>query len=218
MARFCFPATVIAGMLAFASAIGPAGDSAAAQTVRPVETIKALDTAAVRRARFTTLGHGALRQFKGPKTVAPLALARQDVSVPPGVVTAKKLPGGNAAPSVSCSHLGMVIGRVTGDITPGGSVTISGICFGPQGDVVMKGSFQRGGVTLAIQSWTDSTITARIPTNIYGVLDQAVNLMLVAPRAFVSKTVTGLRAASSPVQLNFVAARDTIDITKAALA
>ncbi|MFN2460634.1 MAG: hypothetical protein ABR591_08105 [Candidatus Velthaea sp.] len=109
----------------------------------------------------------------------------------------------------------MFIAHVTGDITPGGNVTIGGFCFGAQGDVRMSGQFQGGSVALEIQSWTDTTITARIPTQIYAVPDHPVDIAVIAPRVVYSKNIkAGVRTASSPMRVNFVAARETVDLTK----
>lgn len=181
--------------------------------VRISEPIKKLDVRAFQQGRLAALRRGKVHTFKAPARGA-LPLARQDVSVAPGGMTTERVSGGKGV-SIPCERIGMLLARVSGDVTPGGNVTLSGSCFGPKGDVGLSGQFKGGSIALEIQSWTDSTIAARIPTQIYGVPDHPVDIAVIAPRAVVAKNVkVAIRAASAPIRLNFVAARETIDVTK----
>lgn len=217
-------------MLSFATAIGSAGDSPLSPRLKivlpspspsatpthanqPIRTTKALDALSLQRDRLSVLKRGKTRYFPAPRPAARAPIAHQDVVVPSNVAP-EKIGGVNAQPLVSCARIGMLVARITGDVTPGGMLTISGACFGSSGLVQMQGNFPQGPVTLELQSWTDSTVTARIPY-LYGVQDGAVDIRLIGPRVAVTKNISELgRPQSSPVQLHFIATRETIDVTR----
>jgi hypothetical protein len=164
---------------------------------KPVGTLKTLDPKAFRLQRLSAVGRGKTRTFLAP--AVPVPSARQDVVV------------GKAGKSValSCSRLPLQIQRVQGDVTPSGILTITGACFGSSGRVLMAGKFYDGpSIELAVQSWTQSAITAKVPY-ISGSPDQIVQLRLQSLRANISSALVE----SAPVPLNFVATRDTIDVT-----
>ena len=166
--------------------------------LKPVGTLKAFDLQTFRRQRLTVIGRGKTRSFLAQAIAQPST--RQDVVV--GKVVGR--------PDVfSCSRLPLRIERIRGDVTPRGVLNITGACFGTAGRVLVAGKFANGAaVELEVQSWTGTAITAKLPY-IYGAQDQVVQLRLQNLRA----NITSALFESAPVPLNFVALRDTIDVT-----
>jgi len=115
-----------------------------------------------------------------------------------------------------CSEHPLLLDRVTGDVTPGGTITATGACFGSAaGQVQMLGNFPstNGTVNLAVQSWTDDSVTAKIPA-IAGAPDQSVEIRLVHYASIYTATVLGRAGATnvSPrVRMSFLAERQLVN-------
>jgi hypothetical protein len=160
-----------------------------------------------RLASFATLPKRVFRM--GPAAPA-LANAHQDVLV--GPIRAAQLYAG----AHYCDQHPLQLARVSGDVTPGGTVTATGKCFGPPaGRVQMLGTFpnEKGTVALSVLSWTDQTITAKIPA-ITRAPDQAVDIRLERPAATMSLHEKGTQEVFSlAARLSFLGIRELDDVS-----
>lgn len=174
-------------------------------------------TAAIKQIvgqRMSALSHLPPRSFKAPRSVANAVAAHQDVQV-----------AGHAGAVFNhlanyCAQRPPEIDTVSGDVTPGGTLTIHGICFGTSGNVRLTGIFpyEPSGFNLQTQSWTDAVVKVQLVGNTYGGVlqgqadsftsapDQPVELRLATHRVAAGMTVYGANV-SLPVRLNFRARR-----------
>lgn len=91
------------------------------------------------------------------------------------------------------------ITRITAALSPGGSVSVNGSCFGSRtGTVEVIGQFPGGKLQPAFTSWTEKRIELQVPATISGATDHAVAITVV--------TSEGTR--STAVQGHFMAARE----------
>jgi hypothetical protein len=94
------------------------------------------------------------------------------------------------------------ITRVRGVVTPNGRFTIEGQCFGAEtGRVEAIGQFPGGNMRLVFESWSDSSITAFVPS-VSGAADHAVAVTVVR--------TDGTR--SPAAQAQFIAARQQLPV------
>ena len=141
-------------------------------------------------------------------------------------VTIAARPGATFAHAANlCAQQSPEIERVRGDVTPGGVLTITGICFGTSGNVRISGQFNGGGFDLRPESWSDAVVKARLVDyydlslnagktgGFQGSLDQPVELRLATHRTARGMTVVSPNLVSAPVRLNYVAERATVNGT-----
>jgi hypothetical protein len=101
-----------------------------------------------------------------------------------------------------CNKNPAKIHRVSGVLTPGGSVTITGECFGDKtGQVLAFGQFAGGTVPLSFQHWSNHRVVAVVPA-VKGAADHPVQL-----------TVVRADSKRSPAaQASFVATRERVAV------
>jgi hypothetical protein len=156
------------------------------------------------------------RTFAAPR-LASAGVGMQDLHITsrPPVALAQQLD--------YCAQHPPEVDRVSGNVTPGGTLTIGGICFGTSGTARISGNFpnEPGGVGLLIQSWTDTQVQAQLfgqlrgasydvhTDSFSGSLDQPVDLQIVTRRTAGKLVVVGPGTASAPVRLQYTARRMT---------
>ena len=81
---------------------------------------------------------------------------------------------------VSCADRTPYVGSFKGTITPGGTIGITGICFGTaQGQIRITGTNSNFFINLQIVAWTDTALAVTIPADISGQIDQPVEVEIV---------------------------------------
>ncbi|MDQ6924795.1 MAG: hypothetical protein M3154_00980 [Candidatus Eremiobacteraeota bacterium] len=149
------------------------------------------------------------RVVRFPSVATPAVAARQEVALKKGTLLDRREGTG-------CEAHPLSVERASGEVTPRGTITVRGSCFGPRsGGVEMLGAFPDGVVHLTVTSWTDDTVTASIPA-ISGVPDQAIKIRLsimnidLSHSGDRSKPLTSKTVVSEPVSMRFAAARETV--------
>ena len=190
-------------MLAAGSASAPAAETPAPNVVR----VKS-GAAEIARAAAATLRNQPKRVVRLPaRAIAPAVAVPQDV-----VVAVKRNSPSGPGLATFCDAHPLLVDGVSGTLTPRGTITVRGACFGTtHGDVMMLGTFPGGAVTLPVTTWVDNAVTAVVPA-ITGVTDQTVrirlsraNTKLANPRG----TAIAAPVVSEPVSMLFTAARVT---------
>ena len=174
-----------------------------AKPVTPVSATapRSFDAQADARMRFAALKRLPVRTVRSTQRVADPNASVQDVGVPEYVSHAV------ADAQNFCNYHPLAIARARGDVTPGGTITLTGACFGSvSGHARMLGQFPGGTVDLAVRSWTDDSVTAVVPAGLSGVPDLPVDLVLA--RARPNRSVHG-EIVSLPVRMRFISARET---------
>lgn len=103
-----------------------------------------------------------------------------------------------------CTHKGPPdLVEISGSLTPGGKLALSGYCFGDRtGRVELIGQFPGGLLRSSFLSWDMTSIELAIPADIRGAIDH-----------FVAVTVIGADGRRSPaMQARFVAARERVPV------
>ena len=176
-------------------------DAVLRQSVQP-------DPRAALRARFLAVSALPRRTFRAATSVRSLetAGARQDVRL-----AAVNPDRPYTRDAQYCAQHPLLLDRVTGEVTPGGTLTVTGACFGSgAGTMQMIGNFPPSGrVSLVIQSWADDRVTAQLPA-VTGAPDQPVELELehFAPNPTARVQRHDVQAVSPHVRMSFVAQRE----------
>jgi hypothetical protein len=206
---------VTLALVTFASGAG-AATPVPSMRVQPVAR-PALDIKQVVTEQMAALARLRPRTIKAFQPAAR-SVARQDVRV------VGRIGGTVTRPLDYCAQHPPEIDRVSGNVTPAGTLTIGGVCFGTSGTVGLTGNFpyEPRGVNLRIESWTDTSVTARLIGNLYGssydlskdsftaAPDQAVELRVATRRLAGGLVVVGPSVVSAPLRLNFTARHVTI--------
>jgi len=224
--RFSYRSAALAGGLVVLLLARGRGGRAAdpptmTSTATPTKVRATSASAALIRARYAAIAASIAklpkRVFRAHQSGAPAAgNARQDVLV--GAIRANKP---FLADAHYCTDHPFLLDRVSGDVTPGGTITATGACFGTAGgQVQMLGNFPNtnGVVRLTGQSWADDTVTATIPA-IAGAPDQAVEIRLQHLPNYTSTTSVRSKGppqivsqiVSLPVQMRFLALRQKVN-------
>lgn len=158
----------------------PSAPPATYSQVRAVPgTVRAVGRYRSVQAHLAALSAQHRRTFRLPSALARVTAvsAHQEVRIS-GIIPQD---GRLARTDYYCAHQPLRLERVSGDLTQGGTIVASGSCFGKTaGGVKMLGPFPNGAISLVVQSWTDQTVTAKVPA-LTGVPDQPVKIELVAP-------------------------------------
>lgn len=199
----------------------PTPTAAVGSLIRGNAPNQAQRTAAIKQLlaqRITALSRLQPRAFKAPRAANGVAHQELQVSGRAGAASSH-------VPNYCAQHP-PEIDRVSGDVTPGGTLTISGICLGTSGSVRIAGNFpfEPSGIMLSIDSWTDTVVKARLmglprggsydvtTDSFTGSLDQPVDLRVATRRVAGGMVVVGTGVVSQPVRLNYVAKRVPADI------
>ena len=106
------------------------------------------------------------------------------------------------APNLDCSNRSPTLFGVTGAVTPGQEITLSGACFGDQtGQVKLIGPFPGGSLSLTFSKWSAGKIIAAVPA-VRGVSDQTVAISVV--------TSAKVESPSKPV--TFLSTRERVEV------
>ncbi|MDB5040947.1 MAG: hypothetical protein JWN27_1673 [Candidatus Eremiobacteraeota bacterium] len=208
--------------LAVAIALVTFASGAGAATPVPSMRVEPVARPALDTKRLVTQQMAALAELR-PRTIKALQAATRPVA-PQDVRVAGRVGGTVTRPLDYCAQHPPEIDRVSGTVTPGGTLTIGGQCFGTSGTAAITGNFplEPRGVNLLIESWTDTSVTARLFGNPRGgswdvstdsftrAPDQAVALSVATHRTAGGIAVVGPSVVSPPVRLNFTARRLTI--------
>ena len=199
---FAIAAAAVVVLSAHASSAS-AGDGS--ETPGPVR----LQSTAAQRAAASNqvvLRAQPMRTVRVPAPIgAPSPPALQDVVVPvkPGAFVA------SSRLQLDCTAHALEIARVTGTVTPGGTITIHGRCFGKRGIVQMGIASSWNVAMLTVTSWTDDTVLATVPP-LRGIGDQPVRIRLARGLVRLAKRDGGASPVfSDPVTVKFTAARET---------
>jgi hypothetical protein len=176
---------------------------------------RTLDIKQIVTQRMAVLARSQPRTFKSPQSMANV-VATQNVQV-------AGRSGAAFTHSLNyCAQHQPEISQVSGRVTPGGVLTISGICFGTTGSVRITGNFpyEPGGMNLRTESWSDTVVKAQMFVNAYGGIgstadsftgapDQQIELRLTTSRTAGGIPIVSPNLISEPVALNFIAKRIT---------
>jgi hypothetical protein len=189
----------------------PAPAGTAAAQIRSTGSLSARSTSSTAlKAQFAALAAVPRRTFRLRQTAIALAGVRQDT------IVAASGAAQRYADAHYCDQHPLQLARVSGDVTPGGTITATGACFGPPaGQIKMLGNFpnEKGAVSLVVLTWTDQSVTAKIPA-ITRALDQAVDIRLQRPATTMGLHDKGTgQTVSSSARMSFVAQRQVLEVS-----
>jgi hypothetical protein len=86
-----------------------------------------------------------------------------------------------ASQEVNCEALGPRVNAISGRVTAGGTFTLNGTCFGPRGQIELRGEFAARGSALQLSPtrWSASSVEFLVPP-LTGVRDQTITVAVTS--------------------------------------